>query len=223
MNKVAANTTDATGARWQYVYKQRVRASLVRTTGPIRRKETREYTVVPQNVTTDKTLASFSGEYRDGRQMVPYSQLGVKDKGDQGDRELIQELIEALVHAKNARDGVPGEAEVRGRHTYDIVFEPVEIRDLCIHVGGDEENPCHQWKGEIRKFGGARLCSRRRWRPARATPRSWARRFGRSLSPERGSCGIQWGLMRSRSWLGADRSTMRGGSNGVRRTTYGGL
>jgi len=37
MNKVAANTTEATEARRQYVYKQRVRAGLVRTTGPIRR------------------------------------------------------------------------------------------------------------------------------------------------------------------------------------------
>jgi hypothetical protein len=168
MNKVAANTTEATEARRQYVYKQRVRASLVRTTGPIRRKETREYTVVPQKTTTEKALVSFSGEYRDGKQMVPYTQPGVKDKGDQGDRELIQELVEALVNAKNSRDGIPhqlfplrseelgyyrfsikGESEVRGRHTYDIVFEPAELKDLCVHVGGDEENPCHQWKGEV--------------------------------------------------------------------------
>ena len=168
MNKVAANTTEATEARRQYVYKQRVRAGLVRTTGPIRRRETREYTVVPQKTTTDKILVSFSGEYRDGKQMVPYTQPGVKDKGDQGDRELIQELVEALVNAKNSRDGIPhqlfplgseelryyrfslkGEADVHGRHTYDIVFEPADLQSLCIHVGGDEENPCHQWKGEV--------------------------------------------------------------------------
>jgi hypothetical protein len=83
MNKVAANTMEATEARRQYVYKQKVRASLVRTTGPIRRKETREYTVVPQKTTTDKILVSFSGEYRDGKQMVPYTQPSAKDKGDQ--------------------------------------------------------------------------------------------------------------------------------------------
>ena len=168
MNKAAANTTEATEARRQYVYKQRVRAGLVRTTGPIRRRETRAYTVVPQKTTTDKILVSFSGEYRDGKQMVPYTQPGVKDKGDQGDRELIQELVEALVNAKNSRDRIPhqlfplrseeleyyrfslkGEADVRGRHTYDIVFEPAELQSLCIHVGGDEENPCHPWKGEV--------------------------------------------------------------------------
>ena len=167
MNKVASNTTEATEARRQYVYKQKVRASLVRTNGPIRRKETREYTVVPQQTTTEKTLVSFSGEYRNGKQMVPYTQPGVKDKGDQGDRELIQDLVEGLVNAKNSRDGIPhqlfplrseelgyykfslrGEAEVRGRHTYNIAFEPAELKDLCIHVGEDEENPCHQWKGE---------------------------------------------------------------------------
>jgi hypothetical protein len=167
MNKVAANTAEAAEARRQYVYRQRVRAGLVRTTGPIRRKETSEYTVVPQQTTTDKTLVSFSGAYRDGKQMVPYTQPGVKDKGDQGDRKLIQELVEELVNARNSRDGIPhqlfplrseelayykfllkGEAEVRGRHTYHIAFEPADLQDLCVHVGGDEENPCHQWKGE---------------------------------------------------------------------------
>jgi len=168
MTKVAANTTSATEARRQYVYKQRVRASLVRSDGQFARKETREYSVVPQRATTDKTLVSFSGEYRDHKRTVPYSQPGVTDKGNAGDLGLIEALVDELVNAKGSRDGIPrelfplrsdeleyykftlkGEADVHGRHTYDILFEPAEIQGLCIHVGADEESPCHQWKGEV--------------------------------------------------------------------------
>jgi hypothetical protein len=168
MQKVAANTSAATNARRQYVYRQKVRASLLRTDGKTARKETREYTVVPQQTTTDKTLVSFSGEYRDGGRMVSYSQTGLKDKGSAVDRELIQELTDELVNAKDTRDGIPhelfplrgeelqyykfalkGEADVRGRRTYDIAFEPADLKDLCIHVEDSSgENPCHQWKGE---------------------------------------------------------------------------
>jgi hypothetical protein len=168
MKKVAANTEAATEARRQYVYRQKVRASLVRNDSQIARKEAREYTVVPQQTSTDKTLVSFSGEYRDGKRMVPYSQPGQNDKGGAIDRELIQELTDELVDAKDTRDGIPselfplrseeleyykftlkGEAEVRGRRSYDITFEPGDRKDLCIHLGeADGENPCHQWKGE---------------------------------------------------------------------------
>ena len=86
MKKVAANTAAATDARRQYVYRQKVRASLVRADGKVARKETREYTVIPQKATTDKTLVSFSGEYGAGNRLLPYSQPGVKDKGDDQDR-----------------------------------------------------------------------------------------------------------------------------------------
>jgi hypothetical protein len=107
MTKVAANTTAATDARRQYVYQQRVRARMSHPNGQLLRKETREYKVVPQESTTEKTLVSFSGEYRDGKIMAPYSQPGVKDKGDEGDREEIQRLVDDLVNAKGTRDGIP--------------------------------------------------------------------------------------------------------------------
>jgi hypothetical protein len=89
MKKVAANTEAATKARRQYIYRQEVRASLVRNDGQVARKETREYSVVPQQTTADKTLFSFSGEYRDGKRLVAYSQPGQKDKGSEPDREVI--------------------------------------------------------------------------------------------------------------------------------------
>jgi hypothetical protein len=47
------------------------------------------------------------------------------------------------------RFSLKGEADVHERHTYDIVFEPADLQDLCIHVGEDDQNPCHQWKGEV--------------------------------------------------------------------------
>lgn len=167
MKKVAANTTAATEARRQYVYKQKVRASMVRSDGQITCKESREYTVVPQEATTDKALVSLSGECRQGKKMVPYSQPAPKNKDGEGDRENIESLVDDLVNAKDTRDGIPrelfplhdedlayykfslkGETSLRGRRTYDILFEPIDIKDLCIHVGADNESPCHQWKGE---------------------------------------------------------------------------
>jgi hypothetical protein len=140
---------------------------MVRTNGEIARREAREYHVVPQDATTDKTLTSFSGEYREGKRLIAYSQPGQNDKGSTVDREVIQEMTDELVNAKDSRDGIPhdlfplragelayykfslkGEAEVHGRRTYDILFDPADAKDLCIHVGADTESPCHQWKGE---------------------------------------------------------------------------
>jgi hypothetical protein len=94
--------------------------------------------------------------------------LARRTKGSEADRELIQELTDELVDAKGTRDGIPGElfplrsedleyykfalkgdADVRGRKSWDIVFEPADRKDLCIHLGeADGEGPCHQWKGE---------------------------------------------------------------------------
>lgn len=154
MRTVAANTTAATEGRRQYVYHQKVVARLVRGDGKTAGKETREYTVVPQETTTDKTLVSFSGEYRDGKRMVQYSQPGAKDKGDGGDREVVSKLVDELVNAKDTRDGIPhdlfplsnadlayyqfslkGETNLLGRRTWDIMFEPANRKGLCIQAG----------------------------------------------------------------------------------------
>jgi hypothetical protein len=103
--------------------------------------------------------------------MVPYSQPGQNDKGSAADRELIQEITDELVNLEDTRDGIPhelfplgseelqyykfalkGETDVRGRRSFDIVFEPVD-KELCIHLGeaiGEDigDDTCHQWKGE---------------------------------------------------------------------------
>ena len=168
MAKVAANVADSAEARRHYVYKQRVVATVARSDGKLARKETSEYTAVPQKSTTEKTLTKFAGEYREGNRMIAYSQPGAGSRNDHGDSNIVHDLVEELVNAKGSRDGIPhslfplgvdeiqyykfsvkGETVLQGRTVFDILFEPKEIQDLCIHVGGDEDNSCHQWKGEV--------------------------------------------------------------------------
>ncbi len=168
MEKVAANVAQTVEARRHYVYKQRVVATVARSDGKISCKETSEYTVVPQESTTEKTLTRFAGECRDGNRMVPHSEPGAGRRNDHADSAIVDELVDGLVNAKGSRDGIPhslfplgpdelkyykfslkGETVLQGRRVFDIRFEPSEVRDLCIHVGGDEDNPCHQWKGEV--------------------------------------------------------------------------
>jgi hypothetical protein len=196
MKTVAANTSAAAEGRRQYVYTQKVRASLLRSNGQVVCKESREYTVIPQERTTDKTLVSFAGECREGKRMVPYTapevkkpglkDTGLKEKGspEDGDRESIAGVINGLANARNSRDGIPrelfpllaedlpyynftlkAETLVQGRRAYDILFEPVDRKDVCIHVGEDNTNfslhvdlhtdnaapegtLCRPWKGE---------------------------------------------------------------------------
>jgi len=167
MAKVAAHTSAATEARRQYLYQQKVRASMSQTDGELLRRENREYRVVPEESTTVKTLLSLTGEYRDGKRLVPYGQSDRSDKRDHADRDTIQPLVDALVNVKDSRDGIPhtlfplrsddvayykftlkGETTLLGRRAYHILFEPANTQDLCVHVGGDEGNTCHQWKGE---------------------------------------------------------------------------
>src|SRR5580658_1418597 len=83
MKKVAANIAAATEGRRQYVYHQRIRAGLLKTNGEVVCRESREYTVVPQPTTTKKKLVSFSGECRQGKEMVAYAEPSVTRPGVQ--------------------------------------------------------------------------------------------------------------------------------------------
>lgn len=167
MAKVAAKVEGATEARRQYVYRQQVRSSLVRANGKVSRKEKREYSVIPGEKDTEKTLVSFAGEYRKGREMIPYSEPGYKYKDVDIDGELIAELTNDLVNEKGSRDGIPsslfplrtgdlrryiftfkGEGEHRGRRIYKIGFDPAK-KEMCVQIGGDHEGDCDSaWKGE---------------------------------------------------------------------------
>lgn len=164
MAKVAANISAATEARRQY---QKVTAAMSQANGQVLRRETHEFKAIPQKDPTEKRLTSFSGVYRVGKAMVPYTDLNETDKGDKGDREEIRQLVQDLVNAKNTRDGIPrtlfpftpeelpfykftlkGETTLRNRRTFQILFEPLDTSGICIHVGGDQNNTCHQWKGQ---------------------------------------------------------------------------
>jgi len=82
--RAAENMEKAAGARTQFVYQQAIRSSLVRSDGTVSRREKREYSVIPNEKSTGKKLVSFSGEYRDGKQMVAYTKPGHKRTQAQG-------------------------------------------------------------------------------------------------------------------------------------------
>src|SRR3954453_14093447 len=77
-------------------------------------------------------------------------------------------LTGGLVDDTSSRDGIPkrlfpltrqelqyyrfrllGEGEYQGRRLHRVAFEPAD-KDVCIHVGGDDEDDCgsRAWKGE---------------------------------------------------------------------------
>lgn len=192
MTKMAANTAAAVEARRQFVYREHARASLLLGNGRVVCKESREYDVVPQENRTEKKLTDFRGECRDGKNMVQYAPPsatpapGLKEKGAEGDnRESIAGFLDDLTNDPKSRDGIPhdlfplssddlpsyrftlkGEATVNGRRAFQILFEPAELKGVCVDVGDDKSQykihadlnqdehvdvgrKCHPWKGEI--------------------------------------------------------------------------
>ena len=161
MKKVAANTASATEARRQYIYHQRVRASLLQGNGQIVCRESRDYTVIPQEATTEKQLTAFSGECREGRKMVPYARVNADDDrkahGADGGRAEMSGVIDELADDRKSRDGIPrqlfplgpgevehyrfslkGQTTVKGRRAYDLTFEPAARRGVCIDAGDEK-------------------------------------------------------------------------------------
>lgn len=168
MAKVAANVEKSAEARKQYIYHQLVRSSLNRGNGEVARREKREYTAIPTETLTEKKLDSFSGEYRKGKQMIPYSDPQFRYKGTDIDGDLIGDLSDGLVNDKKSRDGIPrslfpldpasvsryhfslnGETTYQGRAIWKIGFTPIEKQN-CVHIGNDDGNECENapWKGE---------------------------------------------------------------------------
>ena len=170
MTRMAAHMEKAAEVRQQFLYRQTVRGSLIRSGGQIARKESREYSIIPQPASTEKKLVSFTGEYRKGQEMVAYSEPGYKYKDEDIDGELLGELTDDLVNDEKSRDGIPeslfplrtkdlvsyefslkGQTNYKGRPVYRIAFRPGEkAKGLCIQIP-DEANGCQQrpWKGEV--------------------------------------------------------------------------
>jgi hypothetical protein len=164
MAQVARNVEEATDSRRHYVYRQKVRSSLIKSNNQIARKEAREYSVIPGVKGTEKKLESFQGEYRKGKEMIAYTEPGFTYKGLDIDGEIIDELTEDLVNDKDSRDGIPhslfplrtkdlssyrftlrGESHHKGRPLYVIGFEPRK-KSACVEAGGDCDG--EPWKGE---------------------------------------------------------------------------
>jgi len=166
MAKVAANMEKSAEARRQFVYRQSTRASLVRSGGEVSRRESREYAVIPEPKGAEKKLVSFSGQYRKGKAMIPYSEPGFKYKDEDIDGELLGDLVNDLTNDKDSRDGIPlslfplrtkvlhaykfsmkAKTQYQGRPTYEILFEPA-AKGSCVVLG--EGNACDDepWKGE---------------------------------------------------------------------------
>jgi hypothetical protein len=166
MARAAANVEQSEEGRLRYVYRQTVHSTLVRSNGQLARKEDRQYSVIPTGKTTEKRLDSFRGQYRKGKEMLPYSEPGFTYKDMDIDGELINELTDDLVNDSDSRDGIPhelfplrtrdladykfshnGHTQYRGRRVHKIAFEPRQKRS-CITIGGDDECSSRPWKGE---------------------------------------------------------------------------
>jgi hypothetical protein len=167
MARVAENVEKTTEARRLYVYRQFVTSSLVRSDGQIARKEKREYQVFPTEKSSEKKLISLSGQCRQGKETISYTEDGFKSKGMDVDGDLIRDLTRNLVDQKGSRDGIPhslfplrlkdlpgykfalnGEFDHQGRRTFKILFEPAEKHN-CINIGDDDgECGSPSWKGE---------------------------------------------------------------------------
>ena len=170
MRTMAERMESAVDARRQYVYRQSVRARLLKTNGERAREERREYTAAPGPERTEKKLDLLAGEYyKSKKEIIKYHQPGFKKGGLDIDGELMEDLIDDLVNSKKSRDGIPhgvfplrtkdlpgykftyvAAAEAQGRAAHRIAFEPAVKTSNCLTIGDeDEDEECRSaWKGE---------------------------------------------------------------------------
>ena len=65
-----------------------------------------------------------------------------------GDNPFQRVIVGSESHANRHHFKMTFEPKPADVLQCDILFEPADMHGLCVHVGGDEENTCHQWKGE---------------------------------------------------------------------------
>jgi hypothetical protein len=106
MAKVAANMERTAAERRQFVYQQTVHSRFIRTNGKVARQETRQYSVLPTEGATKKTLDSVEGEIHDGKKITKYTDPKTRGKGMDLDGALLESLAEDLVDDKDSRDGI---------------------------------------------------------------------------------------------------------------------
>lgn len=169
MRTMAERFEQSSSARRSYVYRQLVKSSLVKSNGDLVARQRREYTAAPSEDRTEKTLTSFEGIYvRKGRQ-ITYDDPKDHEKPDGIDSELLDDLTDDLANDTKSRDGIPrsvfpltsdelkhytfrtlGSGQHAGRSLHKVAFQP-KGKELCAHVGKDEESGCESrlWKGEV--------------------------------------------------------------------------
>jgi len=169
MRRMAASIESSVEARRQYVYKQKVRARLLRPNGRVARQESREYTVAPGPEITEKTLVSLAGEYHKSKtDIIKYDKPGFEKGGIDIDGDVMRDLVDDLVDDKKSRDGIPHdlfpistkdltaytftfqeETVEKGRKTYRIAFQPAR-KSTCVSIGGEDDcGDSKPWKGEV--------------------------------------------------------------------------
>lgn len=168
MARVASNMESASEARRQFVYRQKVKARLLRTNGQVARQEEHAYSAIPAEERTNKELISFAGEYhKSKKEIIKYDKPGFEKGGMDFDGGIIQDLVKNLVNHKKSRDGIPHSlfpleskdldqykfklletTTHQGRRAYRIGFEPAGKAGVPVNMRGGDDCPQKPWKGE---------------------------------------------------------------------------
>ncbi len=162
LKRLAENQEAAVEARKTVVYRQDTLVRLLRTNGKLSREEKRQYSVMPTETATKKTLEKFEGKYERGGKVLPYGEPGFQYKDTDLDGDLIEDLTDDLVNDKKSRDGfskdmfpltgaeqryykfeLKGRKKVAGVEAWHIRFEPQKRED------GDDWDGDRHWKGDV--------------------------------------------------------------------------
>jgi hypothetical protein len=152
MARMAERMAASVDARREFVYEQRVKASMIRTNGRMARREDRLYRAIPGPVKTEKQLLTLAGEYHKSKdEIVKYTEATYrKDGAIDLDGDILEDLIKDLVDAEDSRDGIPHSLfplaakdlryyqfifketlDVKGRKAHRIEFSPRPKKEVC--------------------------------------------------------------------------------------------
>lgn len=161
MARVAANQDRSEQLRGRYVYRQNTAIRVRDNHNGLTREEMTVYEMFPTAEGVGRKESSFTGKYREGKAMLPYSKSG-EPMGEgfrnEADAQLCKNLRDDLTANKNGKDGLApklfpltspeqahyifelkGESVVKGIPVYRIAFRPKKS-------GNDDDR---MWAGEV--------------------------------------------------------------------------
>jgi hypothetical protein len=106
MQEVAENQAKSQDLRREFVYTQKQLLRLLRANGKLAREERREYTMVPKDRQSERTLAHLEGRYAARNGFVAYDKAGYQYKNMDIDGALINGLADDLMDDGNSKDGI---------------------------------------------------------------------------------------------------------------------